>query len=85
MADMPGSGDGLFDLLATLLDDEVPCALVTVVEGRGAGAKLLVRRTSGDGMEVHGTLGNADLDRVVARDALGELSLGRSGVRHYGE
>ncbi len=85
MTDVSDPGDGLFDRLASLLDDEVPCALATVVEGRGAGAKLLVRRTSGDDMEVHGTLGDADLDRVVARDALGELSLGRSGVRHYGE
>jgi xanthine dehydrogenase accessory factor len=31
-----------------------------------------------------GTLGDPDLDRVVARDALGELESGRTGVRHYG-
>jgi xanthine dehydrogenase accessory factor len=31
-----------------------------------------------------GTLGDEDLDRVVARDALAALSLGRSGMRHYG-
>ena len=30
-------------------------------------------------------MGNAGLDRVVERDALGELAAGRSGVRHYGE
>ena len=34
---------------------------------------------------VLGTLGDADLDRVVARDALGELEAGLSSVRHYGE
>ena len=32
-----------------------------------------------------GTLGDPDLDRVVARDALGELEAGRTGTRHYGE
>ena len=31
-----------------------------------------------------GTLGNADLDRVVARDALGELESGLTSTRHYG-
>ena len=34
--------------------------------------------------EPFGTLGDADLDRVVARDALGELAAGRTGTRHYG-
>ena len=29
-------------------------------------------------------LGDPELDRVVARDALAELEAGRSGVRHYG-
>jgi xanthine dehydrogenase accessory factor len=36
------------------------------------------------GPDVDGSLGDADLDRVVARDALGELAAGRSGMRHYG-
>ncbi len=56
-----------------------PAALATVVEGPGAGAKLLVfmNRTLGD-------LGEADLTRVVARDARGELEAGRTGLRHYG-
>jgi xanthine dehydrogenase accessory factor len=31
-----------------------------------------------------GTLGNAELDRVVARDTQGELEAGRTSVRHYG-
>ena len=79
---------GVFDRLAELLVDEVPVALATIVEGAGVdgpGGHLLVRRTTGDGVEVVGSLGAPDLDRVVARDALGELSAGRSGVRHYGE
>jgi xanthine dehydrogenase accessory factor len=29
-------------------------------------------------------MGSPDLDRVVARDTLGELEAGRSGTRHYG-
>jgi xanthine dehydrogenase accessory factor len=57
-----------------------PAALATIYEGRSLGAKLLVR----PGGEPIGTLGDPDLDRVVARDALGELEVGRSGVRHYG-
>ena len=32
-----------------------------------------------------GSLGNADLDRVVARDSLGELEAGITSTRHYGE
>ncbi|MFM7411220.1 MAG: XdhC family protein, partial [Actinomycetota bacterium] len=31
-----------------------------------------------------GSLGNSSLDRVAARDALGELEAGRTGARHYG-
>jgi len=31
-----------------------------------------------------GSLGHPDLDRVVERDVLGELTAGRSGTRHYG-
>jgi xanthine dehydrogenase accessory factor len=34
--------------------------------------------------EPSGSLGDADLDRVVARDARGELAAGVSEVRHYG-
>ena len=44
------------------------------------GAKVLV---GPDGTSV-GWLGDPDLDRVVTRDALGELAQGRTGVRHYG-
>jgi xanthine dehydrogenase accessory factor len=44
------------------------------------GAKLLLRR----GQPVLGTLGDPDLDRVVARDAHGELQAGLTVTRHYG-
>ncbi|MGI9616720.1 MAG: XdhC family protein [Acidimicrobiales bacterium] len=45
-----------------------------------AGGKLLIT----PGGEPEGSLGNEELDRVVLRDAIGELSAGTSGIRHYG-
>jgi len=64
-----------------------PVALVTVIQGPAdrVGAKLLVGPAA-DGAEplLLGSLGDPDLDRVAARDALGELDVGRSGTRHYG-
>ena len=72
------------DVYMRLRDDlaaEIPVALATVIEGPGAGAKMLIRP---DG-ETAGSLGPAGLDRVVERDARGGLAAGRSGVRHYGE
>jgi xanthine dehydrogenase accessory factor len=70
----------LFDALRDALRAERPVALATVIDGPGVGGKLLVRPDE----EPLGTLGDPDLDRVVARDALGELSAGTTGVRHYG-
>lgn len=70
----------VFDALRTAIRDDEPVALATVIDGPGTGSKLLVR----PGTEPLGTLGDPDLDRVVARDALGELESGRTGVRHYG-
>jgi xanthine dehydrogenase accessory factor len=58
-----------------------PVALVTVIDGIGVGSKLLVR----PGADPIGTLGDPQLDRVVGRDALGELEAGLSSTRHYGE
>jgi len=70
----------LFDELAAAIKDEQPVGLATVVSGPGVGSKLLVR----PGQPVEGSLGDEDLDRVVARDALGDLDAGQSGMRHYG-
>lgn len=70
----------LFDDLHRALAEDRPVALATVVDGIGVGAKLLV----GPDVAAIGSLGDPDLDRVVARDALGELAAGRSGLRHYG-
>ena len=69
-----------FAALAAALRSRRPVALATVVDGTGVGRKLLVE----PGAEPLGTLGDPDLDRVVGRDALGELASGTSSTRHYG-
>jgi xanthine dehydrogenase accessory factor len=75
-----GSGR-LYEELAAAIRAEEAVALATVIAGPGQGGKLLV----GPGRSPMGSLGNADLDRVVIRDALGELAAGTTVVRHYGE
>jgi len=70
----------IFDTLRDALRAEEPVVLATVTEGPGVGSKLLVR----PGAPATGSLGDADLDRVVARDALGELEAGLTVTRHYG-
>jgi len=74
----------LFESLAEALRAEEPAALAEVVEGPEhlVGAKILVR--PGASPEVLGSLGDVDLDRVVTRDALGELAAGLTATRHYG-
>jgi xanthine dehydrogenase accessory factor len=70
----------LFEALRDALRGQEPAALATVVEGPNVGAKLLVRPDAAP----TGSLGNGDLDRVVTRDALGELEAGLTSTRHYG-
>lgn len=72
--------ESLFDTYAAALRAQEPVCLVSVIEGEGLGSKLLVR----PGQPVLGSLGHAELDRVVERDALAELEVGRTGVRSYG-
>lgn len=69
----------LFEQLRTAIRAESPVALATVIEGSHLGSKLLVTPES-----TEGSLGDLDLDRVVARDVLGELAAGRTGIRRYG-
>jgi xanthine dehydrogenase accessory factor len=71
----------MFASVRAAIEASEPVVLVTVVGGIGVGAKLLVRP---DAPPI-GTLGHPELDRVVARDALGELEAGFSSIRHYGE
>jgi len=64
-----------------------PVALATVIVGPAdrLGAKILCGPAdAGAEAVVLGSLGDPDLDRVVTRDSLGELEVGRSGTRHYG-
>lgn len=74
----------VYEHLRDALRAERPVALATITAaeegGPSVGAKLLVEP---DGT-VLGSLGNIDLDRVVGRDALGELEAGLTGTRHYG-
>ena len=70
----------LYETLAERLRAQQPVALATIVDGPTVGRKLLVTPDGGP----LGSLGHAELDRVVHRDALAELEAGRSGVRHYG-
>jgi len=70
----------IFEQLRDHIRHDAPVALATVIDGPARGAKLLVAPAE----PVLGTLGDPDLDRVVARDALAELEAARSGVRHYG-
>jgi len=70
----------IYEVLRDTLREDAPVALATVTEGPHVGTKLLVR----PGAEPVGSLGDADLDRVVARDALGELEAGLTSTRHYG-
>ncbi len=81
------SGAPLYEVLRDAIRAGSPVALATVVEGPPdrLGAKLIVGPAV-DGLQsgLAGSLGDPDLDRVVARDTLGELEAGRSGTRHYG-
>ena len=56
-----------------------PVALATVIAGEPLGATMVVTP-----QHQRGSLGNDDLDRIVARDALGALDAGRSAIWDYG-
>jgi len=71
---------GIYDALRDALRAEEPVALATIIEGPNLGAKLLVT-PEGDRL---GGLGDPGLDRVVVRDARGELEAGLTSTRHYG-
>ncbi len=71
----------IFAALADALRADRPVVLATVIAGPGIGSKLLV----GYDIAPLGTLGDADLDRVVTRDARAELGAGLTSTRHYGE
>jgi xanthine dehydrogenase accessory factor len=70
----------IYDLLRERIKADEPVALATVVDGPHVGAKLIVTTTD----EPVGDLGDPELTRIVARDAIAELEAGRSGIRNYG-
>ena len=70
----------IYETLRDALRAAEPVALATVTQGPAVGGKLLVRPLG----DTIGTLGDPELDRVVARDTLAELEAGRTGTRHYG-
>lgn len=69
-----------YHIFSSHVRDNSPVALATVIEGPHTGAILVVTPQG----VVAGSLGNDDIDRVVARDTAGELEAGRTIVRHYG-
>jgi xanthine dehydrogenase accessory factor len=78
----PPCDDGLvYDGLAAGLRTGAAMALATVIEGPAVGSSLLL--VAEDASSI-GSLGDPELDRIVARDALGELAVGASRIRHYG-
>ena len=73
----------LYTALAERVRKNKPVVLLTVIDGPNTGATLLVAPDQTQ-IETLGTLGNAELDRVASRDAIGELEAGRTSVRNYG-
>jgi xanthine dehydrogenase accessory factor len=69
----------VYSRLAAAIRAGIPVALATMISGPAAGSTLLV----GAGPSA-GSLGDPELDRVVARDAAGELAIGSTRVRRYG-
>ena len=70
----------LFERLKDDLEDGLPIALATIINGSGQGKKLLLLS---DGSTL-GSLGGDTLNRVLTRDMAGELAAGRTSIRHYG-
>lgn len=77
---MTVADQSIFEALRAAIAAEEPVAMATVIDGANTGAKILVRPDT----DPLGSTANADLDRVIVRDALGELAAGTTGVRHYG-
>jgi xanthine dehydrogenase accessory factor len=85
MAESHAQEPSIYDVLRAEIKAERPVALATLIRhidpNAALGAKLLVR----PGHDALGTLGEPNLDRVVARDAAAELAAGLTSTRHYGE
>jgi xanthine dehydrogenase accessory factor len=73
----------VYEQLAAAVRAGTPVALATMIKGPAAGSTLLIGSGPNSGVDV-GSLGDPELDRVVARDAAGELAIGGTRVRRYG-
>ncbi len=71
---------GLYEQLRDRIRGDEPVGVCTVIDGPNIGAKLLII----PGQPAKGSLGDPELDRIVARDALAELEAAGNGIRHYG-
>ncbi len=69
----------IWEALRTCLAEQQPAALLTVLDGDAIGAKLLLRPEQ----PALGSLGDTELDRNAARDALALLDQERSESRAY--
>ncbi len=76
----------LYETLRAGLRTGAAMALATVIEGANSGQNLLLfaEDSAPGGFSVIGSLGDAELDRVVSRDARGELAVGATRIRRYG-
>jgi xanthine dehydrogenase accessory factor len=73
--------DVTFEALRDAVAAQRPAVLVTLIDGPGTGAKLLLV----EGGDPAGQLADPDLHRVVLRDAEASLAAGATSVRRYGE
>ena len=80
----PAPTSSVCSALREAVEAHTPVALATLVEGPELGSKLLIYADP-ERMPNVGSLGDAELTRVVARDARSELVAGRSVIRHYGQ
>ncbi len=70
----------IFDRLASAIRTDRPAALVTRLDGAGAGAKRLVFAD-----EAFGELGTPGLDHAATQEARALLALGETAMRTFGE
>lgn len=69
-----------FERVRELVGQGIPVAVGTIIRGEGLGSKMIVMQD-----RVEGTLGDSDLDALVAGDGRQLLAAERSETRAYGE
>ena len=71
--------DGVLDRITAAVEERVPAALATVVQGPGVGARLLLV-----GGTRHGSTGDEGLDAAVTAAAEGLMQHGTNRLLHFG-